>query len=320
MPLAAVSQQSTAPDDDYVPIMVVLNKTRLKLHEAQMRLVCEQLQEQRREPPILLNATYQPIRRKNDKRPPPKLSRAETNYIRSLSDDKLDRLPPVFYLYEGAYVLFTHNTALKYGIANGTRGRILGHQFPEGTTFTNATYKGMDVRIPLQPAEPVDAFGNTPPRKEAKVDFVLVEVLSAATLKKAPNQPKGLPRNVIAVPIMSHAVKKNIQLPASAQDNKRKAVGLTVTQVPLRQAAVLTNYSIQGNQYKRFIIAEAKPSQFYIPFSRGKRGLNSLILRVQLNPTFVSKAKPSKDLKAAVATLRSLHDSTKQRVAAHTVH
>jgi hypothetical protein len=323
---AEATETPTAPktaqdQSDYRPIFVSLNKTRTKMHEGHMRSMSDKLQEAGRDLPILVQATIKPIKRRT-KIPNPKhrkyLRPEERHYLHTLPDNKFDRLPPVFFLYAGAYVLFSQNMSIKYGIANGTRGRVVGYQFPPGTIFKDSTYKDIKVRIPMRPQDDPNE-DNDEITHPVRPDFVLVEVLSAATLRKAPGQPPNLPRNVVAVPVITQSVSTNIPLPENIHQKKhRTTVGVTITQVPLRQAAVLTNYSIQGNQYSRFIIAESMPSQFYIPFSRGKKGLNSLILRFHLDRLFTSRAKPSPELLAAMTNLRTLHDATKARVIAHT--
>jgi hypothetical protein len=294
----------------------------MELYEAHMRSLSDKLQQAGRDVPILVQATIKPIKRRAKKANPLHLDylRAEErHYLHSLPDNKFDRLPPALLLYAGKYVLFTHNMSIKYGIANGTRGRVVGYQFPPGTIFKDSTYKDIKVRIPVRPQDDTNGPDDDDTTHTVKPDFVLVEVLSAATLRKAPGQPPNLPHNVIAVPVITQSVNKNIPLPERVHRKKyRRSVGVTVSQVPLRQAAVLTNYSIQGNQYRRIIIAESSASQFYIPFSRGKKGLSSLILRFHLDRLFTSKAKPSEALLAAMENLQKLHDATKARVTAHT--
>ena len=307
-------------EDDYVPIMVVENKVRHQIYDAQMRALSPVLRAHNRDLPILLRASFDPIKRQHSRSTHrATFTHKELKHLLQLRDHELERLPSNLLVYIGKYVLFTHNIGLPYGIANGTRGRIVGYQFPKGTTFEETTYKGIAVRIPIA-AKRAGAAAPTAdehPTKSAhaKVDFVLVEVLTSATLTPAPNQPPGLPRNTIAVPIIAHPITRNVAFPPSVHGPKgRKSAGVTMHQVPLRQAAVLTNYSIQGNQYRRYIIAQAKARQYYIPFSRGKCGLSSIILRIKLDTKFTEQAKPPQHLTDAIARLRALHAATKLRV------
>jgi hypothetical protein len=91
-------------------------------------------------------------------------------------------------------------------------------------------------------------------------------------------------------------------------------VKLKITQIPLRQAQVLTCYAIQGNQYKKYIIAELDPSTFYIMFSRGSEGLESLSLRHSITEKFAKKCKPKKDLLKHIEELASYNQSTLNKI------
>lgn len=295
---APIGTTEELPADDYVPIIVSKNITRQLQYEAQMKLISTKLAEAECQPPILLNATFQHRKRRGATGVPADLSREEMHFLQHQPDNKYERMPSALYVYKGAPVLFSHNLPLQYGIANGTRGRIVGWQFPSETTFQASVHRGINVLIP-----------------SAQVDFVLVEIIASGDLKKPPNQPPGLGRNIIAMPRVTRQIKERIPLPTSLriQNNRRGGLHINMTQVPIRQALVLTTYSVQGNQYNRFIIAECDPKQFYIPFSRGKRGLDSISLRFQLDNKYVSKAIPSPELATAMSRYQQYHEATKDR-------
>jgi hypothetical protein len=291
-------ENAQSPADDYVPIIVSKNLTRQRQYEAQMKLISSKLMEAESTAPILLEATFQPRKLRSAPVAPADLSPQELHFLQQQPDSMYERMPGALFIYVGAPILFSHNLPLEYGIANGTRGRIVGWQFPPGTEFTLGEYRGVKVRIPT-----------------AKVDFVLVQIIASAELKKPPNQPPGLGRNIIAMPMVNRPIKESIVLPGCLRrlNNRSRGLCLNITQVPIRQALVLTTYSVQGNQYNRFIIAECDPKQFYIPFSRGKQGLGSISLCFELDKKYIAKAVPSADLAAAMSRYKEYHVATKAR-------
>jgi hypothetical protein len=302
--------------DDYTPSLVSLNDTKQALHDRYMQLIQPKIEE----PPILVLAVFKP--RQSNLRTQEKhnhtgtpliraekvqpLTNAEIAHLRTLSDKSFERMEPAFYLYIGAVVLVTHNLALRYGLANGTRGIIVGWQYPEGTIYKPLIYKKTPVLVPVQPS------GD----KSMPIDFVLVEIDSKETLPILPNQPPNLPRNVVAIPLMTMSIKQPIKLPAHVRKTEgRKQVGISIVQLPIRQAQLLTLFNCQGGQFNRYYISEVThPNQFYIPFSRGKKTIKHISIRFPITSAFIDKAKPSKELVAETARLQALHVQTKQRL------
>ena len=128
---------------------------------------------------------------------------------------------------------------------------------------------------------------------------------------RPPFQPTGLPDNVISLPRITRKVENSVEIPADIL--LRKYVDLTVTQIPLRQAATPTTYGIQGGQLTSFIIAETVPGSIYIQISRGKHGLASLSLKRFLDAKFVNDASPNAEIVAELGRRQGLHDETKVR-------
>jgi hypothetical protein len=163
--------------------------------------------------------------------------------------------------------------------------------------FEETTYHRINVRIPLNNVRP---------------EFILVQLANPNLQKKAPHQPPNLPNNVIAVPIIEHRMREPLKIPVLG--GSQIDVRLKITQIPLRQAQVLTCYAIQGNQYKRYIIAELNAGSFYIMFSRGSEGLESLSLRHPITPKFAKLCKPKKDLLKHIEDLASYNQSTLTKI------
>jgi hypothetical protein len=291
-------------DDDYCPTVVSYNKTRQVIYDEHMRLLSDKMSENGMELPILvladLKATFSsPAKHVGGKRYRKKGARLEVNeaqysYLKTLTDDNFDRLPVELFLYVGAYVLSSLNLGVNYGMANGSRARIVGWQFPEGTLFEESVYNKIKVRVPIPCCKP---------------DCVFIKLCTPNIMKKAPNQPIRLDQNVIAVPVISHPVRELVDIPISPTE--KAAAKIRIKQVPIRQAQILTTYSMQGNQYDNYIIAELeKADQFYIMFSRGSKGLGSISLKHQFTEAFAKKAKPKKDLIKHVAELLIRHEET----------
>jgi len=102
-----------------------------------------------------------------------------------------------------------------------------------------------------------------------------------------------------------------VVLPANL--SHRKNVRLKLTQIPLRQAIVLTTYSIQSVQFSKYIIAETAPKSMYVQMSRGTEGVASFTLRRPLDKNFAKAASPSAALAAEMTRLQDLHKATKSR-------
>jgi hypothetical protein len=340
-------RRSSGEREEYVPTMVTTNESRQLLYDIQMQAFTKELSARNLELPILLLADFDVVQSKKgarcsrtteQKQPP--LTPQELSFLRNKSSEhEFDRFPPAIMIYVGAQVLFTHNkVGITYGIANGTRGKIIGWQFAPETYFQKVTYRGSHVLLPCRrgPHTKSSAGGTSaaaPTSSDARlsqegecipsrIEFVLVEVLSSKMPRQPPNQPPGLPPNVVAVPSITHTISNAFKLPppttpaktSAFSTNRRRLTKLKITQVPLRQASVLTSYCVQGNQYDKFIIAESCPKQFYIPFSRGKQGMESITMGFKLSKSFWAKAVPSKELVEEIKRLRELHLATKARL------
>ena len=275
---------------DYCPIVVVRNSTRQALYDAHMASISDGLQARGEDRPILLLADVSAAKKK--KGGDPILSKHDRRHLDKLPDSNFERTPMGLFLYFGAYVLVTQNLGVQYGIANGTRGKVVGWQFPHGTTFSNVTYHGVRARLPSAP-----------------VECVHVKVTNVILKTQAPQQPPDLPIGVISLPRISLQVNDPIIIPTSLSTSK--TVNVRLTQVPLRQALILSTYSIQGGQYLRYIIAETTPKNVYVQISRGKAGLASLSLKRYLERTFTKAAMPSQDLATEMELLELLNDKTK---------
>jgi hypothetical protein len=319
IPTLPASPNPTDKDNnmpDYKPMAVVKNETRKKLHDSLMKSLSQHYKENNTDLPIILTGEFSNVRiqkrtvkKNNTKKQKTSgadhtspITKQENTYLQELTDNKLDRMMPIFYLYIGAYILVSHNLGIGYGLANGTHGRIVGWQFPEGTKFRETLYKGIHVREPYNP--------NT--NAIVTVEFVLIQLTSTTEFKKAPNQPAGLGFNIVAIPVINHTMKNQIPIPPHISKT-RKSLKLKMKQIPLRQADVLTTYSIQGCQFSSFIIAESVPSQFYLMFSRGKFGLPSITLQTMLTKQFIKNTKPSQALTNEMIRLQRLHNITKER-------
>ena len=143
------------------------------------------------------------------------------------------------------------------------------------------------------------------------MECVYVQVTNVRLKTRAPNQPAGLPENAICLPRIAVQVDDPVALPANV--SRRKSVRLTIKQVPLRQAIVLTTYSIQGVQFPNYIIAETAPKSMYVQMSRGTEGIASFTLRRHLDKAFAKAASPSAALAAEITRLQYLHETTKGR-------
>ena len=76
--------------------------------------------------PIVLMAEVSassPARKENTHK---NLSDRERMYLDTLPNSSFKRTPMGFFLYHGANVLVTQNLGVRYGVANGTRGIVVG--------------------------------------------------------------------------------------------------------------------------------------------------------------------------------------------------
>jgi hypothetical protein len=294
--LGSSSQDSDKdPEADYCPTVVINNDTRQALYEVHMASISDKLNARNDDRPIVLMAEMSvssPAR--NKKKRKRDLSNRELKYLDTLPDSAFKRTPVGFFLYYGANALVTQNLGVQYGIANGTRGIIVGWQFPPNTTFKNVCYHGVKARMPSAP-----------------VECVYVQVTNVRLKRRAPNQPVNLPVNTICLPRVAVQVDDPVVLPANL--SHRKNVRLKLTQIPLRQAIVLTTYSIQSVQFSKYIIAETAPKSMYVQMSRGTEGVASFTLRRPLDKNFAKAASPSAALAAEMTRLQDLHKATKSR-------
>jgi hypothetical protein len=280
----------------YCPTTVTTNTTRQTLYEVHMASLSDKFSQEGGERPIILMAHVLPYLKGTQKRKHvTPLQQREFTYLHTLPDSKFDRMPIAFFLYLGANVLITQNIGVPYGLANGTRGIIVAWQFPTGTTFREIVYNGAKAQLPSAP-----------------VECIFVRVTNVTLKKSAPNQPQNLPENTVCLPRITVRVSDGIDVPAHVSN--RKKFFAEVTQVPVRQALILTSYSIQGNQFDRYIIAETTPQHHYAQMSRGKNGIESFTLKRRLDKSFANQAKPSTSLLAETQRLQFLHEQTKQRV------
>ena len=157
------------------------------------------------------------------------------------------------------------------------------------TTFNDFRYHGVQACLPSAP-----------------VECVYVQVTNVRLKKRAPNQPAGLPSNAICLPRVAVQVDDPVALPVNA--SCRKSVCLEIKQVPLRQAIVLTTYSIQGAQFPNYIIAGSAPKPLYVQMSRGTEGIASFTLRRHLDKAFAKAASPSVALAAEMTRLQDCHE------------
>ena len=294
-------------DYDYVPFLVVKNLTRQRLYVNIMKKTSEYLRTIGDDLPILLNATVNVIPRLNKKTGQrdcnSPLSENELCYMHQLSDDVTDKMPVGLLLFKGCYVLVTKNLGVKYHLANGTRAKVVGWQFPVGTIYKETKYKGISVIEPYK-------SGTTAFIRDdlATVDFVLINICKKLICEKPSNQPPNLPVNVVAIPVMKVNVQKSIKLPNGFN---RSSVAISIEQIPLRQGNTLTTYSVR-NQYCRYNIAETNTRDFYVAFSRGKFGMQSISLEKPITDSFTKKCQPNKSLIKEMKCLINFHNETKE--------
>ena len=143
------------------------------------------------------------------------------------------------------------------------------------------------------------------------MECVYVQVTNVRLKTRAPNQPAGLPENAICLPSIAVQVDDPVALPANV--SSRKSVRLTIKQVPLRQAIVLTTYSIQGVQFPNYIIRGDCTENDVRPDVTRHRRHSSFTFRRHLDKAFAKAASPSAALAAEMTRLQDLHETTKGR-------
>ena len=115
------------PEADYCPTIVVNNDTRQALYEAHMASISDGLDARGDDRPIVLLAEVSASSHARKKKTHSEnLSNRERMYLDTLPDSSFKRTPMGFFLYHGANILVTQNLGVRYGTANGTRGRVIG--------------------------------------------------------------------------------------------------------------------------------------------------------------------------------------------------
>ena len=138
-----------------------------------------------------------------------------------------------------ANCIIAKNIGTKYQLANGTRGVVVGYKFPEGHYFKLRVYHGVTVRVAY--------VGDD----VARVRAIFFKV-TCPLRRIPPGQPEGLPDNTVAlVRTLNHPVDKPVQL--QCENSLYKSVWVSISQVPLRTADMLTPYSVQGSQFDRYV-------------------------------------------------------------------
>ena len=137
-----------------------------------------------------------------------------------------------FFLYIGANCIIAKNVATEYQLANGTRGVVVGYEFPEEHHFKLCVYHGVTVRVAY-----IDNEITHVRAVYFKVDTTLRNI--------PPGQPSGLPDNTVAlVRTLNHSVSEPIEM--KCQNSLYEKVWINISQIPLRTADMLTPYSVQG--------------------------------------------------------------------------
>ncbi len=286
-PLTPVASASSldGSEADYVPVLVTRNRTRAALEFAHLRSISESAKTDL-DLPIIIFAQMK------TRRSACAITASEKAYLRGLPDSDFNKAAPYLALYPGARLMVTDNLNVDCGLGQGVRCRALSFpEFPPGNVLSIISFYGVRVRTPS--ALPL---------------FVFVELTSTRLLATPSGQPLNLPPNVIALPLHLH--KKACVSLSGLTGASRKSVTLRLRQLPLRPANALTSYSGQSGQFKRIIIYETKPNEFYTQISRSSSGLSSISLARPLPPRF----KPAADEAtiAEVDRLVALHIVTER--------
>ena len=252
------------------------------------------------EPPILLLADIHcksclrkgdvtPLKRKIN--PRIFLNAEEMTYIDSLPDTTFDNYPMGFFLYIGANCIISKNIGTMYQLANGTRGVVVGYEFPEDHYFKLRVYHGITVRVAYVGAE------------VSHVRAIFFKV-TCPLRRIPPGQPQGLPDNTVAlVRTLNHPVDKPVQLQCA--NSLYKSVWVSISQVPLRTADMLTPYSV---------IKDYDVNSFYQVISRGKNGLGSIRLEKRITKKFAESVIKKDTFRKEIQRLEEYHVETKSRV------
>ena len=256
-------------EKNYIPFLVTKNITRYLLEQRKLLSMCAACSDDSLLPIVV-------FAHMRTRKTVAKLTPEEKTYLLGLPDNLLNKVPAWSAHYPGAWGMITTNLNVSCGLGQGTRGRELGWpEFPPGTTFTVKEFNGARVRIAS--ADPICIF---------------FEITSTDLRAVPEGQPKGLPPNVVALPMHDHrsAVVDLSKMPGT---NQRKSVALKMKQLPMRPANALTTYSVQSSQFQRLVIFEATPSEFYTQVSRCQNGLTHISFARPLKTGFKPKARES---------------------------
>ena len=295
-----------------VPIITNLNVKIKKWYDSNTKALSNMMISNGDDPPILLLAdlhcksclckgNVNPLKRK--KNPRIVLTNEEMEYIDSLPDTTFDNYPMAFYLYIGANCIIAKNIATKYQLANGTRGVVVGYEFPQNHYFKFHIYHGITVRV---------AYVGDKPTHVRAIFFKV----SCPLRHIPPGQPEGLPSNTVAIiRTLNHPVDKPVQL--QCKNSLYKSLWVSISQVPLRTADMLTPYSVQGSQFDRYVIKDYDVKSFYQVISRGKNGLDSIRLEKPITRMFADRVIKNDTFRKEIQRLEEFHVETKNRVDAN---
>ena len=277
--------EKPSSEDEYIPVLVTRNETRRQLEIAHGKARAEMATSED-DCPILLMAHMQVGKRTKEP------TGAEKSHLRTLPDSDFNKAAPFLLSYPGSRFLVTANLNVSAGLAQGTRCRQVGWPvFPERNVFRVEEFQGVKCRLPS--CDPVCVF---------------VELTSAKLLARPVGQPSGLPPNVVALAMHLHR-KSSVSFVGMAVGRTRSTVSVRLRQFPLRHGNVLTTYSAQSSQFKRFCIYETTPTEFYSQCSRGSRGLNSITI-AHLKECFAPSVREA--TQQEMARLGALHNTTKE--------
>jgi hypothetical protein len=268
----------------YIPFLVTKNITRYLLEQRKLRSMCAACSDDTLLPIVV-------FAHMRTRKTTAKLTQDEILYLLGLPDNLLNKVPAWSAHYPGAWGMITTNLNVPCGLGQGTRGREVGWpEFPPGTTFTVKEFNGSRVR-----------FASADP------NCIFFEITSTGLRAVPKGQPKGLPPNVVALPMHDHrsAVVDLSKMPGT---NQRKSVAVKMRQLPMRPANALTTYSVQSSQFQRLVIFEATPSEFYTQVSRSQNGLTHISFACPLKKGFKPKARESTENE--IARLKVEHNRT----------
>jgi hypothetical protein len=259
--------------DDYTPALVCYNKTRSRLEDMKLlaySLSCEKFEDL----PIIVTAK---INAKKKNKP---LNDDERAYINALPDNLTAKAPSALALYKGAVMLINNNINTDCSLAQGSRCRVVGWSFAPDVKFQEGVYHGSRVRFPMAA---VSALGRAQP------ECVYVQTMSK--MRAIPmGQPAGLPPNTVCLPMFSLSTKVKL---TGIPLNDRGSVSVNIRQLPLRPANAITTYACIGCEFNRYFICETNKREFYTQISRGRNGLDSVVLATELKRDFKPQPHPA---------------------------